>query len=97
MDSLVFDHVGITTTERQPNEDWIEASKIWVTNPRHHPEKCRPGGMMLRRHLVVFREGSIGEQPQRERMIGGSVDEDEIGLLRLGPHETEQRALGAAV
>ena len=25
----VFDHVGITTTEKQPNEDWVEASKIW--------------------------------------------------------------------
>jgi hypothetical protein len=34
----VFDHVGITTTIEQPNEDWIEASKCWVTNPRDHPE-----------------------------------------------------------
>ena len=34
----VFDHVGITTTEPQPQEDWVEASKIWVTNPRNHPE-----------------------------------------------------------
>ena len=33
-----FDHVGITTTEVQPHEDWVEASKIWVTNPRNHPE-----------------------------------------------------------
>ena len=38
MDEYVFDHVGITTTEPQPQEDWVEASKIWVTNPRHHPE-----------------------------------------------------------
>ena len=22
----------------QPQEDWVEASKIWVTNPRNHPE-----------------------------------------------------------
>ena len=34
----VFDHVGITTTEPQPQEDWVEASRIWVTNPRNHPE-----------------------------------------------------------
>jgi hypothetical protein len=33
-----FDHVGITTTIEQPNEDWIESSKCWVTNPRNHPE-----------------------------------------------------------
>jgi hypothetical protein len=38
MSDYEFDHVGITTTEPQPQEDWVEASKIWVTNPRNHPE-----------------------------------------------------------
>lgn len=33
---FVFDHVGITTTEVQQQEDWVEASKIWA--PRNHPE-----------------------------------------------------------
>jgi hypothetical protein len=37
-DDYAFDHVGVTTTEVQPEEDWVEASKIWVTNPRRHPE-----------------------------------------------------------
>lgn len=37
-DDFIFDHVGITTSEEQPGEDWVEASKIWVTNPRNHPE-----------------------------------------------------------
>ena len=37
-DEYVFDHVGITTEIEQPQEDWVEASKIWVTNPRNHPE-----------------------------------------------------------
>jgi hypothetical protein len=37
-DEFVFDHVGITTDIEQPQEDWVEASKIWVTNPRNHPE-----------------------------------------------------------
>jgi hypothetical protein len=35
---LVFDHVGLTTTEPQPAENWIEQSRWWVTNPRNHPE-----------------------------------------------------------
>ena len=38
MSAFVFDHVGITTTVPQPNEDWVEQSRIWVTNPRNHPE-----------------------------------------------------------
>src|SRR5262245_20706469 len=38
MDEYVLDLTGITTTEKQPREDWVEASKIWVTNPHSHPE-----------------------------------------------------------
>ena len=33
---LEFDHVGIPTEVPQPNEDWVEATKVWVTNPRTH-------------------------------------------------------------
>lgn len=36
---FVFDHVGITTTLVQPGENWVEQSRVWVTNPRHHPEQ----------------------------------------------------------
>jgi len=35
---LVFDHVGVTTTVPQPNENWVESSRVWVTNPHTHPE-----------------------------------------------------------
>ena len=35
---LVFDHVGVTTTEKQPRENWVEQSRVWVTDPRDHPE-----------------------------------------------------------
>jgi len=33
---LEFDHVGIPTYEVQPNEDWVESTHVWVTNPRTH-------------------------------------------------------------
>jgi hypothetical protein len=32
-----FDHIGIVTTERQPDESWVEATRVWVTSPRDHP------------------------------------------------------------
>jgi hypothetical protein len=35
---FVFDHVGVTTTEPQAGENWVEQSRVWVTNPRNHPE-----------------------------------------------------------
>jgi hypothetical protein len=34
-----FDHIGIVTTESQPGESWVPFSKVWVTNPRLHPQR----------------------------------------------------------
>src|SRR5438874_11285108 len=32
-----FDHVGVVTEDRQENESWVEATRVWVTSPRSHP------------------------------------------------------------
>jgi hypothetical protein len=32
-----FDHVGLITDEEKPGESWVEATRVWVTNPRAHP------------------------------------------------------------
>lgn len=34
-----FDHIGIVTLEPHPGESWVEFSKVWVTNPRCHPQR----------------------------------------------------------
>jgi hypothetical protein len=34
-----FDHIGIPTREPQPGENWVEFSRVWVTNPRAHPQR----------------------------------------------------------
>lgn len=39
-----FDHVGVVTDQEQPEETWVPATKVWVTNPRahsHHVEFLR--------------------------------------------------------
>ena len=33
---LIFDHVGIPTDEKQPSENWVESTRVWVTNPYIH-------------------------------------------------------------
>src|SRR5262245_4005326 len=35
----VFDHIGIPTTQPQPGESWVPFSRVWVTNPRAHPQR----------------------------------------------------------
>ena len=32
-----FDHIGVVTTRKQPDESWVEATRVWVTSPRAHP------------------------------------------------------------
>jgi hypothetical protein len=34
---LEFDHVGIPCDDVQPDETFVEATRVWVTNPREHP------------------------------------------------------------
>lgn len=34
---MIFDHIGLVTDEKKDNEDWVEATKVWVTNPKNHP------------------------------------------------------------
>jgi hypothetical protein len=32
-----FHHVGIRTTEPQPNENFVTSTRVWVTDPNQHP------------------------------------------------------------
>ena len=32
-----FDHIGLITDDVKPGESWVEATRVWVTNPREHP------------------------------------------------------------
>lgn len=34
-----FDHVGLPTEEKQPEEMYVEMTRVWVTDPQVHPYK----------------------------------------------------------
>ena len=34
-----FDHVGIPTDQLQPDELYVEQTKVWVTDPLRHPQR----------------------------------------------------------
>jgi hypothetical protein len=34
VDRATFDHIGVVTEERHDGEVWVEATRVWVTNPR---------------------------------------------------------------
>jgi hypothetical protein len=75
---LVFDHVGLTTSEPQPDENWIEQSRCWVTNPRNHPEHIEflryaegttvPEAVRANPH-VEFRVGSLEPHMEGQEIL----------------------------
>jgi hypothetical protein len=34
---MEFDHVGIVTDDKKSGENFVEATRVWVTNPKSHP------------------------------------------------------------
>lgn len=34
-----FHHMGLPTDDKQENEVYVEATKVWVTDPENHPYK----------------------------------------------------------
>lgn len=34
---MKFDHMGLITDKVQPNERYVQKTRVWVTNPAEHP------------------------------------------------------------
>ncbi|MFW6138807.1 MAG: VOC family protein [Spirochaetota bacterium] len=34
---MEFDHVGLVTDQKKSGEDFVEATRVWVTDPKEHP------------------------------------------------------------
>ena len=34
---MEFDHIGLPASEKKNDENWVEATRVWVTNPKDHP------------------------------------------------------------
>ncbi len=34
---MIFDHIGLIATEKKADENWVEATRVWVTDPKTHP------------------------------------------------------------
>jgi hypothetical protein len=34
-----FNHIGLITEDKKENEEFVAATKVWVTNPHDHPHK----------------------------------------------------------
>src|SRR5262245_33067566 len=91
-----FDHIGIITLEPHDGESWVEFSKVWVTNPRLHPnriEYIRPlefpkvdpanVGLWKLWHLphVAYRVDSLEEASRGKEIVLGPFEPADFGRV----------------
>jgi hypothetical protein len=95
---FVFDHVGITTTVPQPDENWVEQSRVWVTNPRNHPEhieflRYEPGttvpDAVRNNPHIAFRVDALGPHIEgQEILIAPFIVGDFLEVVFIRKHNT---------
>jgi hypothetical protein len=67
-----FHHVGLTTLEQQPSEDYVAPSKCWVTDPNDHPMRIE--------YLRYEADSAVSQAFQGSPHIAYGVDELEPHL-----------------
>jgi hypothetical protein len=68
-----FHHVGLTTYDEQPHEDYVPSSKCWVTDPRNHPMKIE--------YLRYAPDSPVMSEFQQTPHIAYAVDDLEPHIL----------------
>ncbi len=99
---LIFDHIGLITDDKKDKENWVEATRVWVTNPKEHPfyvewlryEKDSPvqGPVRTMPH-IAYRVKSIEETSKSNGLkvlLAPFVVDD---FLRVGFFETNDGAV----
>ena len=88
---MIFDHIGMKTEEKKEGENWVEDTRVWVTNPKEHPyhvewlryepDSPTPETLMNNTH-IAFRVESIDEASKGLKVI---LEPFEVGgFLRVG-------------
>ena len=77
----VFDHIGIPTCDKQPNEMYVEATKVWVTDPAKHPHRIE----FLRFESDSPVNGPVRDLPHTAFRVDHLEAELADGQILLGP------------
>ena len=97
---MVFDHIGLITDEKKAGEDWVESTRVWVTNPKDHPfnvewlryESDSPiTGPVRDKAHVSYRVDSIEKSAREMKTL---IEPFEVGgFARVGFYETKDGAV----
>jgi hypothetical protein len=97
---MEFDHIGLLTNEKKGEEDFVEATRVWVTDPREHPfsiewlryEPDSPvTGPMREQGHVAFRVENLEEAAKGLKVL---LEPWEVGgFVRVGFYQTDDGAI----
>jgi hypothetical protein len=92
IDRSRFDHIGIVTETKQPKESWVEATRVWVTNPREHPynieflrfEPDTPvTGVLRTEPHVAYRVDDLEKAIEGHEVVLEPFDATGVGMMRV--------------
>ncbi len=91
-DRSKFDHIGIVTTQKQPRESWVEATRVWVTSPRDHqynveflrfePDTPVTGPLRTEPH-VAYRVDDLERSIEGHEIVLEPFDASGTGFVRV--------------
>ena len=94
-----FDHIGLPTTEKQPDEMYVEATKVWVTDIAAHPYRVEwlrfepdspVTGPVRETPHAAFRVDSIAEAANGLKVL---LEPFDAGIAKVGFYQTADGAV----
>ena len=76
-----FHHMGLPTDDPQPGEEYVAATKVWVTDPRKHPYKVE----FLRFEADTPVTGPVRDLPHIAYQVDQFDAECAAATILLGP------------
>ena len=99
---MQYDHLGTPTTKKQPDEIWVEQSRVWVTDAHKHrfgvewlrfePDSPVTGPLREKPHLS-FRVDSKEEIAEVGKGMKVLIEPFDAGFCIAGFYETEDGAI----
>ena len=92
---LQFDHIGLVTTEKKPNETFVAATKVWVTDIKSHPYRVEwlrfepdspTTGPVRENPHVAYRVDSIASAAKGLKVL---LEPFDAGIAKVGFYQTD--------
>lgn len=96
---MEFNHIGLITDEKKKDESFVDATKVWVTNPHEHPFKIEwlrfepdspVTGPVRNQSHVSFKVDDLEEKSKGLKVL---LEPFDVGFATVGFYQTQDGAV----